>query len=33
MLPAYAELCDRVQVVRNLRGREQASPSMSTSGR
>ncbi len=32
-LPAYAEFCDRVQVVRNLRGLEQVTTSMSGVGR
>ena len=32
-LPAYEEYCDRVQVVRNLRGLESATTSMSGAGR
>ncbi|MBS2939406.1 VWA domain-containing protein [Nocardioides sp. J2M5] len=31
-LPAYAEFCDRVQVVRNLSGLERVSTTMATSG-
>ena len=31
-LPAYAEFCDRVQVVRNLRGLEKVSTTMATAG-